>query len=455
MTYTFSNGTTADATQVNQNFTDIINSLTDTTKSLSIDALTAAGTAAFNGSVTLGNGTPDDITVSGSLASSIPIKTNNSFDFGSSTLGLASLYLGSPSSRTTRLRSHQSLSASYTFILPNGGGTDGYYMQTDGSGNTSWQPVGGPELASNYSLSTSVASSAMTIALKDATGSDPSTSSPVRINFRSSTAATGTVTQRSVTAALSVTITAGATLGHRDGIDGYIYVYAIDNAGTVELAVSGQRIFDNGKRQSTTAFTTGADSSDVLYSTTNRSNVAIRFLGRIQSNQATAGTYSTNASEVAAQTLLPPIISDWVLYTLSLTGATSNPTKGTVVRDKAYWRRVGDTMEIRYEYQQSAAGSTGSGTYKFGLPSGYTIDTNKVTVSTTNIGVCLGPCHIFSSASGTAVYGAVEAYDTSNLMLVTGTGGTPVSSTSFDLGAATVYYSFEARVPISGWSSDR
>jgi hypothetical protein len=43
VTYTFANSTTADATQVNQNFTDILNGLSDGTKDLSVSQVTAAG----------------------------------------------------------------------------------------------------------------------------------------------------------------------------------------------------------------------------------------------------------------------------------------------------------------------------------------------------------------------------------------------------------------------------
>lgn len=102
---------------MNQNFTDIINSLTDGTKSLSIDALTCAGTATFNGNVTLGNGTPDDITFTGSMASTLPIKTNNSFDIGTSQFGLAGVYLGSTGTKTVRLRGSDT-TTSYTATLP-------------------------------------------------------------------------------------------------------------------------------------------------------------------------------------------------------------------------------------------------------------------------------------------------------------------------------------------------
>lgn len=104
VTYTFSNSTVADATQVNQNFTDIINSLTDGTKDLSISALTCAGNVALNGTTTIGNASSDDLNVNGSLASSVPIKTTNSFDIGSTTKGLQRIYFGSSAgSNTTRL----------------------------------------------------------------------------------------------------------------------------------------------------------------------------------------------------------------------------------------------------------------------------------------------------------------------------------------------------------------
>jgi hypothetical protein len=116
VTYTFANSTTADATQVNQNFTDLINGLTDGTKDLSISALTCAGNATFNGNTSIGNASGDDLTITASLASSIAIKTNNSFNIGSSTLGLAGVYLGASGGFTTRLVS--AATSSYTLTWP-------------------------------------------------------------------------------------------------------------------------------------------------------------------------------------------------------------------------------------------------------------------------------------------------------------------------------------------------
>lgn len=133
VTYTFSNTTTADATQVNQNFTDLINGMTDGTKDFSISALTVAGTFTANGNVILGNASGDDLTITASLASSITIKTTNTYDVGSSTVGLRSIYFGNSGAFTTRLMG--AATASYTLTLPATVGTIGQALySSDASG---------------------------------------------------------------------------------------------------------------------------------------------------------------------------------------------------------------------------------------------------------------------------------------------------------------------------------
>lgn len=138
VTYSFSNGTTADATQVNQNFSDIINGTSDSTKDFSIAALTCAGTATFNGNVILGNASGDDVTFTGSLASSIAIKTTGTYNIGSATLAPLSIYLSENGSNTVRLLGLASSTTTWTFTFPTNGGTSGYMLETDGSGTTSW-----------------------------------------------------------------------------------------------------------------------------------------------------------------------------------------------------------------------------------------------------------------------------------------------------------------------------
>ncbi len=93
VTYSFSNGSTADATEVNTNFQDIIDGTSDGTKDFSISALTCAGTATLNGAVNLGNATTDDITITGRIASDIDPKTAASNTLGDSTQTWQALYL--------------------------------------------------------------------------------------------------------------------------------------------------------------------------------------------------------------------------------------------------------------------------------------------------------------------------------------------------------------------------
>lgn len=91
-TYSLTNGSTADASQVMQDFNDILNGVTDGTKDLSISALTVAGTCTLNGAINLGNASSDDITITGSLASSFPIKTTDTYVLGDATHVMSNMF---------------------------------------------------------------------------------------------------------------------------------------------------------------------------------------------------------------------------------------------------------------------------------------------------------------------------------------------------------------------------
>lgn len=93
ITYTFTNETPADATQMNQNFSDIINALTDGTKDLTVNLFQATGAATFTNNVTLGNATGDDITFTGRVASDIDPKTAATNTLGDATQTWRALYL--------------------------------------------------------------------------------------------------------------------------------------------------------------------------------------------------------------------------------------------------------------------------------------------------------------------------------------------------------------------------
>jgi len=187
-------------------------------------------------------------------------------------------------------------------------GTEGQWLR-QGASAPAWThlKLNDPYTIENLTLVCSVGSSALTIAVKTLAASDASATDIARVAFRSSTVTSGAFVVRDISAALSLVISSGSTLGHLNTIPAYIYVYAIDNAGTVELAVSTRK-FDETTVQSTTAEggAGGADSSTVLYSTTSRSNVAIRLIGRLTSNQTASGTWAAVPTLVTMTPLAAP-----------------------------------------------------------------------------------------------------------------------------------------------------
>lgn len=157
-----------------------------------------------------------------------------------------------------------------------------------------------PDQIYNCSITSSVSGNALTVSLKDASGSDPSAGSPCNISFGSATITTGTYSNVSVTAATSVTVSSGSTLGTLANTTHDIFVYAINNAGTVELGVIMGYMLDQGALQSSTAEggSGGADSPGVLYSTTARSSKVVRLLGRLQISESTPGTWASNSTAI-------------------------------------------------------------------------------------------------------------------------------------------------------------
>ena len=176
----------------------------------------------------------------------------------------------------------------------------------------------------NISVACSVASSALTIAIKDSTGSNCSATSSGKATFRNATSATGTYAQVLITGALSTVISSGSTAGHRDGVSGYIYVYLINNAGTAEVAWSSRR-YDEGSIVTTVAEggAGAADSANTIYSTTARTGVALRLIARLTSSQTTAGTWAAVPTEIAPVPLLRIQMSYVRLYTGNGFGSSS------------------------------------------------------------------------------------------------------------------------------------
>jgi hypothetical protein len=154
----------------------------------------------------------------------------------------------------------------------------------------------------NGKIVASVAASVLTVAVKTLSGADPSASDPVYILFRDATAANGGYVLRTVTSALSVTISSGSTLGTTNSTAFRLWITAHDDGGTVRLGVSNRSnssqiwaLGDYILASSTAEGGAGAaDSAGVIYTGTAVTSKPMRVLGFMTWNSglATAGTWS-------------------------------------------------------------------------------------------------------------------------------------------------------------------
>jgi hypothetical protein len=141
-------------------------------------------------------------------------------------------------------------------------------------------------------ITASAAASALTLTIN-----------PTILDFRSSTLTSGAVNTRTIPTAINMTVSSGSTLGTISGVQSRIAVLAIDNAGTVEIAcinlAGGNDLSETGLISTTAEGGAGsADSVNVFYSTTARTNVPYRVVGYVESTQATAGTWATTPSTI-------------------------------------------------------------------------------------------------------------------------------------------------------------
>ena len=168
---------------------------------------------------------------------------------------------------------------------------------TDLSGSQSF--VDEVNTKSNIGLTTSVGASALTVTVKQKDGSsDPSASAPIKASIKQSDGAYELRSENTAAATLSITVPSGATLGHRDATEHYIYVYLLDNSATPEIALASF-VAQEESTYTTTTISAGADLNNVIYSTTGRTTKYLTMIGRLTSTQANSGTWVTPMSDVS------------------------------------------------------------------------------------------------------------------------------------------------------------
>lgn len=145
------------------------------------------------------------------------------------------------------------------------------------------------------------------------------------------------------------------------------------------------------------------------------------------------------------------VSAPWSTYTMTVTATSSNPTKGTVLKEIAAYNIVGKMLFIKYNYRQGGAGSAGTGTYLYSLPPGVTIDTTYIEAST-GLDIAYGGCGVALYDNGVLRTGAARLYDSTHIALGfldnTSTYNDFNSSVFSAYGLGTIYLSFDCLLPI-------
>jgi hypothetical protein len=203
---------------------------------------------------------------------------------------------------------------------------------------------------------------------------------PTVLDFRSTTLNTGVPVTRTSNAAISLALPSGGTLGTVTTVQARLILVAIDNAGTVELAVvniaGGNSLSEEGVI-STTAIGAGSTANNVFYSTTARTGVAYRVVGAIDAVN-TAGVW-------ASPVLVQPMGGEALRAMSSLGyGQTWQSMTGSRGLNITYYNTTGRPVEVSIQGYASAyvnivcngiiVGTTNSGNwgacYSFVVPPG-------------------------------------------------------------------------------------
>lgn len=147
-----------------------------------------------------------------------------------------------------------------------------------------------------FDIGASVTANALTVTLE-----------PCVLSFRNASYSNGSYTMRTIPSQLSLTVTSGSTLGTINAVTARLIVIAIDNDGTVELAIGnlsgGLDLTETFLVTTTAEGGTGtADAKNVIYSAVARTAVPFRVVGYIDITQATAGTWVTAPEKVVGGT---------------------------------------------------------------------------------------------------------------------------------------------------------
>jgi hypothetical protein len=183
------------------------------------------------------------------------------------------------------------------YILPVGGSTLGIAPSN---------PPFGFDGAVNLQINATVASNILTVAIKNNSGADPSTGSPVLFPFRSTAASSGAPAWYALTAAKSISTTVGATFNATASTAFRLWVVATYDGTNFDIGLinclSSVGIFPLNAADilTTTTLNGSSTSQGSIYAGTGRATQAICILGYLEwsGGLATPGTFASGPTTV-------------------------------------------------------------------------------------------------------------------------------------------------------------
>lgn len=160
----------------------------------------------------------------------------------------------------------------------------------------------------NGAIAESHTGNAATFALKTLAGTDPSATDPVLLAFRDPTVSNGGYVYRTVTSALSLTVSSGSTLGTSNSTAFKVWLVLLDDAGTIRMGaincLSGTNIYPLGQVPLASSTAEGglgtADSAQTFYTGTAVSSKPYLILGyaSYESGLSAAGSWSSSPTRI-------------------------------------------------------------------------------------------------------------------------------------------------------------
>ncbi len=193
------------------------------------------------------------------------------------------------------------------------GSTSGQFLQSNGDGAAAsfadLPALTGPNIISNYGLTATAASNTLVVSLKTNNGSDPSAGDTVDIPFTTGGATTATYTTISINSPVSLTLpkmassTTSTNSFFSSTSTNRLFIYALDNSGSITFGASTNSGYDNATTVTTTAITSSSNVASLLYASASLSVVA-RLLGAVSVAIDASGNWQSPTA-IAISNIIP------------------------------------------------------------------------------------------------------------------------------------------------------